>query len=72
MLNSKSLKDYIKEYVDLYENSFIFESLHIELEDLKGENKLELENINLQKTILRIQETKDKKENRKLTRVEEL
>jgi hypothetical protein len=72
MLNSKSLKDYIKEYVDLYEYSFIFESLHIELEDLKGENKLEQENINLQKTILRIQETKDKKENRKLTRVEEL
>ena len=58
---TKSLKDYIRQNIDLQENTYIFESIHIEIEDLKGENKLEQENINLQKTISRIQETKDQR-----------
>lgn len=65
----ESIKDYIKQNVDLFYNSYLFESIHIELEDISGENKLEKENVNLQRTIKRIQETKEK---RILGKVEEL
>jgi hypothetical protein len=56
---TKSINEYIKQNVDLQENTYIFESLHIELEDVNGENNLEEENINLQRTIKRIQDKKD-------------
>ena len=72
MLKTKSINEYIKQNVDLFNSTFIFESIHFELEDLNGENKLEQENINLQKTIARIQETKQQIENRNLGRIEEL
>ena len=56
----KSLKDYIRKNIDLQKNTYIFESIHFEIEDITGENKLEKENINLQKVISKIQETKEK------------
>jgi hypothetical protein len=59
---TKSINEYIKQNVDLQDNTYIFESLHIELEDVNGENKLEEENINLQRAIKKIQDTKDKKD----------
>ena len=59
---TKSINEYIKQNVDLQDSTYIFESLHIELEDVNGENKLEEENINLQRTIKRIQDTKDTKD----------
>jgi hypothetical protein len=69
MLKTYSIKDYIKQNIDLFHNTYIFESIHIEMEDIKGESILNKENINLQKTLSRIQEAK---ENRKLDKVEEL
>jgi len=54
------INEYIKENVDLQANTYIFESLHFEIEDENGENKLEKGNINLQNVISKIQETKDK------------
>jgi hypothetical protein len=72
MLKTKSMNDYIKQNIDLYDSTFIFESIHIELEDLKGENMLDQENINLQQTITRIQEAKEQIENRALGKIEEL
>ena len=60
---TKSINEYIKQNVDLLENSYLFESLHIELEDVNGENKLEEDNINLLRTIKKIQDTKDEMAN---------
>ena len=45
VLKTKSINEYIKQNVDLFNNTFIFESIHYELEDLKGENNFEPENI---------------------------
>jgi hypothetical protein len=72
MLKTKSMNDYIKQNIDLYNSTFIFESIHIELEDLKGENILDQENINLQQTLSRIQQAKEQIENRSLSKIEEL
>lgn len=67
MIKISPIKDYIKQNIDLLDNTYIFESIHIEIEDKKGDSILDKENINLQKTLTRIQEAK---ENRKLANVE--
>ena len=72
LLKTKSMSDYIKQNIDLNNSTFIFESIHIELEDLKRENMLDQENINLQQTISRIQEAKEQIENTPIGKVEEL
>jgi hypothetical protein len=68
LLKTKSLKAYIKNYINLFENTYLFESIHIEIEDLK----LEQENTNLKKTISKIQQSKKQMENTKQLTIEEL
>jgi hypothetical protein len=72
-LKHYSIRKYIKDYIDLtneFGDTYIFESIHIELDDIHGLNALSPSNKRVNAVIARIKEIEA--ENKHLERIEEL